>query len=506
MSLRLAPAEIFDSEAQCAHRPAHAIRSSTVMMGAQAMMFVLQLLGTVVLARLLTPDDYGLIAMTAVVFGLAKVFRDAGLGSATVQSAEVTPERVSTIFWFNLFVITVIFALIAGTAPLVSAFFGRSEMTLIIVVMGAAFFVNGLSIQHDALLKRRTKFVSIAVENVVAQALNVAGSIGLALAGAGYWAIVAGPCISAVVTTSLSLWMCPWLPGRPRRGTGARVMVRFGVDVTGFNLVNYLSRNLDNILIGRVLGASQLGVYSKAYTLFTQPLQQIRGPLAEVALPNLSRLQNDAEGFRTYYARFVEGLAMLTVPIGAICALESEFIVRLVLGPSWMGVASVLRILALVGVIQAVESTRGIVLLSQGKSRRHLIWGAANSVILAIAFVIGLQWGVVGVAAAYAVASYLVLVPNLIFCFKGTPVTLATFAGATVPYVLFASVAAAAGYLAGRLMDGSWWASGVASVTAFTLGYIALCATLRESRRHIAAVVHALAGKRGRSQEATSVE
>jgi PST family polysaccharide transporter len=458
------------------------------MLGAQAAMFVLQLAGTVVLARILTPADYGLIAMTAVVFGLAKVFRDAGLGVATVQRKSIAHDQVSTLFWVNVLVLGVIALVVAATAPLVASFYRAPQVTGITLILSAAFFVNGLSIQHDALLKRHMMFRAVAVENVTAQALNIAASIVLALAGFGYWAIVAGPCVSAVVTTGMSFWLCPWIPGRPKRGTDVRGMLRFGANVTGFNIANYLSRNLDNILVGRYLGAVQLGLYSKAYTLFTQPLQQIRGPIADVAMPVLSALKDQPERYRSYYARFVDVLAMLTVPIGAYCFVEADFLIRVLLGPSWAGVVPVFRVLALVGILQAVESTRGLVLLSQGQSRRHLNWGVANSAILAVAFVVGLPFGIIGVATGYAVASYGVLFPNLVYCFRGTPVTVGTFVRSVAPSLAAAAVASAGAWAVGALLSVGWMAEGVAATLTFGVLYVGLCALRPAARSNVARV------------------
>jgi PST family polysaccharide transporter len=257
----------------------------------------------------------------------------------------------------------------------------------------------------------------------------------------------------------------------------------------GFNLVNYFSRNSDNILIGRFIGAEGLGLYSRAYSIFLMPLQQVRGPLVDVAMPALSALKDEPERFRRYYAHLVDTVSMLSVPLAMFCLVEADFLIHALLGPKWMGVVPVFRILATIGVVQAAEGTRGVVFLSQGLSRRHFKWGVISAVVLVAAFVAGLPFGIVGVAFAYTAASYALLLPSLYYCFAGTPVTVGLFMRALVPSLLFA-LAAALGALAVTWALGAYgsWA-GIASSAVFMVVYVALAATRSSARRNMSLVM-----------------
>jgi PST family polysaccharide transporter len=207
------------------------------------------------------------------------------------------------------------------------------------------------------------------------------------------------------------------------------------------------------MLVGRFIGAASLGLYSRAYSLFALPMTQIRGPLGDVSMPALSSLKDQPERYLLYYRRFLGALAFATVPLSAYCALEGDFLIATLMGPKWAAAAPVFRILAAAGVIQTIASTRGLVLLSLGKSRRYLWLGVANSVAMVASFVIGLPFGIVGVAVAYAVANLVVLVPSLVYTFRGTPVTVRAFFTVLLEPVAYAVLSAA-------LATGALWLLG----------------------------------------------
>ncbi|MBT4511719.1 MAG: oligosaccharide flippase family protein, partial [Chloroflexi bacterium] len=262
---------------------------------------------------------------------------------------------------------------------------------------------------------------------IVSQIITVVVTILLALNGWRYWALVGGSLTTAAITTALTFFFCPWVPGRMRKGTGVRDMLKFGGHLTGFNFINYFSRNADNILIGRYIGADALGLYAKAYQLFMMPISQIRGPLTQVAMPVLCSLKDQPERYVKYYQRLLDILATLTIPLTIYCAIEADFLIRLLLGSQWVAAVSVFRILAIAGLFQAIASTRGLVLISYGFSRRYFYYGAFNAVLCVVSFIVGIPYGIEGVAASYTIANYLFLVPALFYCFSKTPVTVSLF-------------------------------------------------------------------------------
>jgi len=204
-------------------------------------------------------------------------------------------------------------------------------------------------------------------------------------------------------------------------------MVKFGLDVSGFNVVNYFSRNLDNVLIGHYWGAGALGFYSRAYHLLMWPIQYIRVPLALVAVPALSRIQDDPMRFRRYCMKIASLLAFITMPLMVLLTLLSGNIVAVLLGPKWSIASPIFAVMAITGFVQAPAGIRGVVALSSGHSRRYFKFGLANSVVTVASFIAGLSWGAFGVAVAYAVVNYLASIPSLWYCFRRTPMNVSSF-------------------------------------------------------------------------------
>lgn len=441
MSLRLDPDVVFDSASRGADLAGRSVRGGISTLSGQLGRIGIQLLGTVVLARLLTPSDFGLVAMVTVVVALAEVIKSGGLSIATIQKDHITPEQISALFWVNVSLSTLVAAVVFAASPLVAAFYKESRLTWVTAAITASFLLSGISVQHEALLRRHMRFTAIALAHVAAQAVNVGVAAGAALLGARYWSLVAGMLAASLVSSAVVFWFCPWRPSRPRRGSGAGSMVRFGGHVLAFNIMDYFASNADYLLIGRYIGAGPLGLYTRAYSLFRLPVSQIRVPLAAVALPALSALKDQPARYAAYYRQFVGVLALLAVPMSVYCVIEAEFIIGALLGEQWMDAVPVFRWLAVAGVVHAVSTTRGLILISYGLSRRYVYLGASNTVVRVGAVLAGLPFGIEGVAAASAVAIVLFMPPSVWFFTRNTPVGQADFYRALARPVLFSAVA-----------------------------------------------------------------
>lgn len=425
--IRLLPDEIFTSNRLKENLARKTVRGGLTTVTAQGVKFILNIARTMILARLLFPEDFGLISMVTAIIGLASMFKDAGLSMATVQQKRITPEQISSLFWINAAISAVLGICIVLAAPLIASFYGRPELAAVTAALAISFIISGLTIQHAALLNRHMRFAALAVEQICATCVGLLTAVIMASTGLRYWALVGETIASAVVVLTLTFFFCPWLPGKYKRGSGARDMLKFGGYLTGFNFLNYLSRNMDNVLIGKFLGAAQLGFYDKAYHLFRMPMGQIRAPLSTVAMPALSSLQNDPERFRRYYQHLLDILATVTMPLTIYCALEADFIIPLVLGRQWLAAIPVFRILAIAGFIDAVVGTRGLVMTSCGLSKRYFHWGVVVSLSTLAGFVAGIPFGIIGVATAYVVVRLLMLFPSLFYCFNKTPVKVSDF-------------------------------------------------------------------------------
>jgi len=385
---------------------------------------------TIVLARLLTPQDFGLIAMVTAVTGFVMMFKDMGLSMATVQKAEINHAQISTLFWINIGLSLCVMVVIAALAPVIAWFYGEPRLTGITLALAAAFIFGGLAIQHQALLRRQMRFGTLAVIGIISMLAGIVAAIISAWYGAGYWALVIMQ-LAGAIAGAIAVWVaCGWRPSLPVRRSGVREMLAFGGNLTGFNVVNYFARNLDNILIGRVWGPVSLGFYAKAYGLLMLPIRQLRAPINSVALPGLSRMQSEPVKFKKYYVTVVTVLAFTSMPLTVFLAVFSEDVIKLVLGQQWLQAAGIFQILSIAAFIQPVFTTRGLVLLSLGQSKRYLKTGIIQSSAFIIALIFGLPWGAKGVATSYAISNYVMLIPMFLYCFKYTPLGLEDFAKA----------------------------------------------------------------------------
>lgn len=481
---RLAGDAIFESGHLSQDLGRRSVRGGMTTMTAQGIQFVLQMARTMILARLLTPADFGLIGMVMVVVGFAEMFKDAGLSIATVQKDTITREQISTLFWLNVLLTGILGACILAASPLVAWFYGRPELTAATAVLSLSFLITGLTIQHAALLRRHMRFGTLATISIASHIVNLVVAVLLALAGWRHWALVGGSLATALSVALLTLYFCPWTPGRMQRKTGVRGMLKFGAHLTAFNFVNYFARNADNVLIGKFLGAGALGLYARAYQLFMMPIQQVRDPLNQVALPVLCSLKKQPQRYLKYYQRLIDIVATLTIPLTFYCVVEADFLIRLLLGQQWLAAVPVFRILAIAGAVQPVASTRGLVLVSQGFPDRYLYWGLFNAVLAVASFVAGLPFGIEGVAAAYTMATYVVLIPSLFYCFHKTPVTVSLFLWTVVSPMLAAAAATACVFLAKYAGAGNSFSSHVlyAGIFATVYGGLSWCrASIRET-------------------------
>jgi len=422
------------------------LRGGTATLAGQGCKLLLTTVSTVVLARLLRPEDFGLVAMVTAITQFATYFRDLGLSTATIQSEEITHAQVSTLFWVNSAFGGLITLLTIAAAPLIAWFYGEPRLQAVTMVIASMFLFSGLAVQHQALLRRQMRFGVLAKVEVGASAAGLIVGIACVLLGMGYWSLVASR-LATPLTVLVAMWgACAWRPGPPRRGTGVRPMLFFGGNITLFNMLNYFARNLDSVIIGRWFGPITLGLYNRAYSLLMLPIANIRAPLNAVAVPALSRLQQEPERYRRYYCKIVAMIGFLSMPLMAFLFATPETFILVLLGPEWVGVSVYLQILAVVGFVQPVVSTNGSVYVSCGRADRMLRWGIWNSGIIVLGFFGGMPWGAIGVAVGYGVATYVMIWPTLWHAYHGTAIRIRDFFAATWRAAL-ASAGMAAGVM-----------------------------------------------------------
>ena len=414
-----------------------AVRGTAQTLVSQWGRFVLRLGSTVVLARLLGPEEYGLIAMVIAITGLAELLSEFGLSNATIQRRTLTDAQVSALFWLNVAMGVVTTAAAAALAPAIAALYDRPELVPITLGLCWMFLFGSLGVQHLALLGRQMQFRRLAVLEVASMALGVTVALVAAWQGAGYWALVALHLTNIGSRTVMAWVACQWRPSRPARAAGLSGLVSFGANLSVYSVLSYAARNVDNIIIGTAFGPAALGIYTKAYQLLLLPLRQLAGPLGRVALPTLSALQDTDERFRRYYRTALRGLAFVLMPLLMIVAAVSEEVVAILLGSQWLDAAPIFQVLAFAGIAQTIMWTTEWIFQATGHAGRQAVWALISRPILVASFFVGLPFGPVGVATAYTVTNFLLLVPEFWFALRTSVLTAAdVLAAVTRPVVL----------------------------------------------------------------------
>jgi PST family polysaccharide transporter len=418
-----------------------AVRGASVMIFAQGVSFVVQIAATVVLARLLTPADFGVVTMVTTFSLLVSNFGFNGFSEAILQREEVTHLLTNNLFWINLgsgVLLTIAFALLG---PLMALFYHDPLVTHVAFGMSLTIVGASVSVIHLALLNRAMRFTAVSANSVVARLVSVIVSIVLALTGWGFWALVAGN-IAQQLSTAVGAWlMCRWTPGLPGRAQGTGASVRFAIHVYSRFAFGYFSGNTDNLLVGWRYGAGALGFYKKAFDLFYTPVCQLLSPMSAVVITTLSRFKGERAHYQRYFLSGMSVLAFLGMAIGADLTLVGRDLVRFVLGPSW---AESGRIFAFFGPgigIMLLYNTHGWIHLSIGRPDRWFRWAAIEFLCTAGFFLLGLPWGPRGIALAWTVSFFVLMLPA--FWYAGKPISFGVVSVLAVVWRFFvASVAA----------------------------------------------------------------
>lgn len=405
------------------------VRAAAFTWAAGTVDFVLRIGSTAVLARLILPEQFGLVMMVTAVTAIADQFRDLGLSTATVQRKEISHEEVSNLFWINVSAGVLITLVICGLSPAISAYYKEPRLTVLTCVLAANFIWGGLMVQHQALLARQLKLGHSATVRVLASVLSTALAILLAWFGFGYWALVWRE-FARCALLAVGMWLCcPWIPGLPSRKTDVREFIGFGAHLSAANILASISGGADRILLGRFWGPGPVAMYRQAYQLLVLPMEQLLSPVYQVTQPGLSMLQTDAARFRRFYQKVLTVVCIATMPVSVFVSLYAGEITRVLLGHKWVGCTQILVILSLGTFLKSPVDWCGHVLITRGRSKMYLVLTLVGNVIGILLMVAGVWWGPVGIAVADVAATYLFSIPRLHYSFKGSPVTIRVFLG-----------------------------------------------------------------------------
>jgi O-antigen/teichoic acid export membrane protein len=371
----------------------------------QVVFQVSRIVVAVLLARLLAPHDYGLAMMVLVFASFALVFSDLALGAALVQRPHVSELDRSTVFWTSLAAGAGFTLLGVGLSGPIAAFYGEPAVQPLLAALSFTFVITSLGTTQSALLMRDMDFRNLEIRLMVGMLAGAVVGITVAARGAGAWAIILQQLTLAVVSTALVWRFSSWKPRFAYSLKSLRELGGFGANVFGQRVLYYTTRSIDNVLIGRFLGPAAVGAYALAYNVMLVPATRIGVPIQEVLFPAFSRMQDDPERIASVWLRVCRLVAAISIPPLVTVIVVAEEFVLTVLGAEWSAAVPVIQILAWVGILQSIQTLNGDILQAVGRAGTQflftLLWFGANLT----AFVIGLQWGIVGVAAGFAVSS-----------------------------------------------------------------------------------------------------
>lgn len=408
----------------------------------------------IVLARLLLPADFGLVALAVVLNGFAGMLTELGLAAAVVQTRRVTERLLATAFWVNALSGIAITGALVAVAPVIGAFYDNPAVVPLVQISSLSFVLNVNSVP-SALLQRSMRFRTTGAQDVAVAVIGLAVTLAMAFAGAGAVSLVVGPVVATVAKTVLVWATVRWLPRGFVHRAELRELWRFGGGLTGANMLYFVSRNADTVLLGRFVGAAQLGLYSRSYTLMMMPLQQITAVLASVLLPAYAQMQDDVPRLRRAWTTAVRMSLLLGLPIGLGVAATAPALVETLYGRRWLGMVTTLTLLSASVPPQLIQRNFGPLFQAVGRTGLQFRLAALTTVLTLAAVLIGLPWGITGVALALLVNAGVAQVPPLAYVMRILELSTTALVRATAGLFLAGGAMVGAALTAGTFVAGS---------------------------------------------------
>lgn len=376
--------------------------SAITSWGRQAIAFIVFFL----LARLLGPETFGLIALAAVFMAFIQVFADQGFAEALVQRDQLEPEHLDTAFWTNIAIGLLITLLCIGGAQLIADLFNQPQLTPIIRWLSLSFLLRALSSVQEAIFRRNLAFKTLAIRSLIAVVVGGVVGVTMALMGLGVWSLVGQQLINSLIQV-IVLWIASdWRPGFRFSVSHFKDLFSFGINVVGMNVLDFINSRADDFLIGYFLGPVALGYYSVAYRIMTIVIDLLTNVINQVAIPAFSKLQKEPERLRDAFYTVTKFTSLVSFPIFLGLAALAPELIRLLLGPKWIPSIPVIQVLAFIGLLHSVYYFNATVIMAMGKPSWKLLINFINSIANLISFAIAVQFGIVAVAAAFVIRGY----------------------------------------------------------------------------------------------------
>lgn len=437
---------------------------------------------SIILARLLSPEAFGVVAVAMTTIVALEIVKDLGTGAALIQRQHVDQRLLSSVFFLNVVAGFVAAGLMAVGAPLIADFFATPDATSVVQAFSLVLAVGGLTQVHHALLRRRMRFGGVAAVEMTAALTTGVVSIVLALLGVGVWSMVWGN-LAGTVTGSAVAWVASgWRPSRQVHRADLRAIAGFSLNTAGYNVTTFALENTDKILVGRWLGTAPLGVYTLAQRTISYPLESISKVLMQVLFPAFARAQDDNATLRKGYSRAVGAIAFVTLPVMVGAAVVADPMVHAVLGEKWVGLIPLLWFMAPAGALGALLSAVNTIYSAKGRADWMFRWGLASGVARLAAFAIGLQWDLQGLAIAYLAVMAVEAPVGYAIVLRLIEMPLRAMGRVLAPYFTMTAAMAAGAWLTVRLLGSTGatpWAQLGAAVGVGVLVYGGLALVIR---------------------------
>ena len=419
------------------------VQGGAATLAAQALKFLIRFGSAVVVAHLLSPAEFGLVAMVSPILGFVSTLNDLGFGSAIIRAPEITSRQISALFWRNLLLSIGLAALLGISAPLISRLYHEPRTISVTIALGFLLVLSTLGIMPNALLKRELRFIPLACVDLVSLITGTAVTITAAIMGFGYWSLVIGQLANSFAGVVLAFGFSRWRPSKFVSDPTIKPHLRFGANLTVVKIATYFSMTADNMIVGVVDGKVALGLYDRSYTLTVEPLNQLLAPVSQLAIPLLSRLQHAPELYRRTYQNMVRMTLMLVVPAMLFCVILSKPLIFLMLGPQWHAAAPIFAWVCVGGLVAPIFSSTGWVFTTQNRTAEQMKFSVATALISIASFALGVHWGVLGVAACSAISFIFIQLPLMVYAMtrKGV-IRIRNLMAALVPFLVSAAVVA----------------------------------------------------------------
>jgi len=394
-----------------------------------------------ILSRLITPAEFGIIAMVTLATGFLNVIKDFGFGAALVQKKTVTDDEFSTVFWFNLIIGVFLTMIVFLASPYIGDFFKEKRVEQVTKVLSSTFIINAIGIIWSNKLVKVLAFKQIFYRSFLSLLFGGAVSIGLAFKGFGVWAIVSQIYATLIGNTILNYFQIKWLPTFTLKKIYIRDLIRFGLPLLADQAINYWARNIDNLLVGRVLGKDVLGYYNRGYNLMLLPVRQLTNTLTKVLFPSFSLIQDDTEKIASIYLKISGVVAFIAFPLMMSLSMLAEPLILIIYGENWRPVIPIFKVLSILGMFQALAALSGNIYLALGRPKLMFQIGLFSRTVIILGLVFGLyNSGLMGMIYGYCIASAIIFLPELFFIGKLLDLNLKTIIFNFIPYLLIASI------------------------------------------------------------------